>query len=138
MDCAQEILMKKQVNYIWKIFRKNGMSWRRVTFFSHSLFFLSFCFVLCLFVFCCCFVVFVVLLFLLLLFCLFVFFLLYFVFLVHHFVCFSEFSYFAPFIKISVLCNVLCFYHFAVVWFHFNEKLFGYLKKKWNWEKELQ
>ena len=61
MDCAQEILMKKQVDYIWKIIRKNRVGLFFMFCFCSIFAFVSFfwgfcCCYYCLFCFCCCFI----------------------------------------------------------------------------------
>ena len=61
MDCAQEILMKKQVDYMWKIIRKNRVGLFFMFCFCSIFVFVSFfwgfcCCYYCLFCFCCCFI----------------------------------------------------------------------------------
>ena len=122
---------------MWKIVRKNGVDWED-DFFSISLFllFLRFdlLFSLVLFVllcFCSFSLIVLMLLFLLILFCFFcIFILLFFVF--DFLAWFFEFlwRYMVTLISKLSLCNVLCLYHFAVIWAYCDEKLYAFLRKK--------
>ena len=120
MECAQEILKKKQINYMWN----HSEKWEAKFFFlslSSSLSFVLFCFVcvsleFCLFLFCFCFVF-----------------------------CFScpllcllvwGFHTLQPLFKSSVLCNFLCSYQFAVVWVYCDENCMLIVSLKKSHEKK--